>query len=320
MKLEALAKVLAARDRIGVTPEVADKLKLRSEDVTRGQLMAQLEGDDGHLGVYLLATYVVDDTDVFGDGEVYWWSIPALVDRVGKAHAGPLFGLPTGMAPHKCGSLEWMTNLSLKNPALLALIPPGEDYVQCVVRVGFYDDDKDPADLPTAIGAGLAALAELPPGGKDGVERIVEPVRKAIFGSLAAHDDDILLDQDIVLRRGEATRFDAGFIGSTMSALARVYYVVVDEARTQSFGPITLHRGQLETVKFDSPIEPGGRLALFARGADVRTRAFGELTADMPFLNRVIEHRQAAELAHGFGVEATGPAKLVAYYTPPTRR
>ena len=36
----------------------------------RGQLMAITDGDRGPLGVYLLAIYVVDDTDFFGDGQI----------------------------------------------------------------------------------------------------------------------------------------------------------------------------------------------------------------------------------------------------------
>jgi hypothetical protein len=81
MELENLAKRLADPSRPGMSPEIAEKLKLKSEDVVRGQLMAMTDGDRGPLGVYLLAIYVVDDTDLFGDGQIYWWSIPVLLDK-----------------------------------------------------------------------------------------------------------------------------------------------------------------------------------------------------------------------------------------------
>src|SRR5262245_41969253 len=121
MRANHLAKLLSNPARIGLNAELADKLKMRSEDATRGQLLAEEEGDKGHLGVYLMAAYVVDDTDVWGDGEIYWWSIPAMVEKSGNATFGPMTGLPNGAAPHKVGSLEWMTNLSLAEPPLLCL-------------------------------------------------------------------------------------------------------------------------------------------------------------------------------------------------------
>src|SRR5271166_5376154 len=112
MGLEDLAKRLADINRLGMTPALAEKLKIRSEDAIRGQLMAMTDGDRGPVGVYLLAIYVVDDTDLFDDGEIYWWSIPALVDTKGNARWSPVSGLPAGAPPHKCGSQEWMTNVS----------------------------------------------------------------------------------------------------------------------------------------------------------------------------------------------------------------
>src|SRR5690242_8068891 len=134
MRIHRLATSLADRERIGMTAELADKLKIKSEDATRGQLLAEGEDDRGHLGVYLLSTYVVDDTDVWSDGEIYWWAIPALVDAKGDASFSPLSGLPTGAAPHKCGSLEWMTNFSLQDPPLVAVIPPRDDVHECIIR------------------------------------------------------------------------------------------------------------------------------------------------------------------------------------------
>src|SRR5579863_4956515 len=116
MGLEELAKLVADTQRLGMSAALAEKLKLKSEDVVQGQLMAMTDGDRGPLGVYLLAVYVVDDTDLFDDGEIYWWSIPVLVDKKGQVSWSPTSGLPAGGVPHKCGSLEWMTNLSLKDP------------------------------------------------------------------------------------------------------------------------------------------------------------------------------------------------------------
>ena len=143
MGLEDLAKRLASTNRIGLTEELAKRLNIASEDVTRGRLMAQTEGDRSHLGVYLLACYVVDDTDFWGDGEIYWWSIPTIVEKEGKVRKNPLAGLPNGAPPHKCGDHEWMTNLRLSNPPLLAIIPPGDDVQSCIVRLAIYDDDGD---------------------------------------------------------------------------------------------------------------------------------------------------------------------------------
>jgi hypothetical protein len=317
MALEDLARRLANPNRIGLNEDVARRLGIGSEDVTRGRLMTQLEGEDHHLGVYLLACYVVDDTDFWGDGEIYWWCVPAIVDPEGLTSKEPLFGIPTGDRPHKVGSLEWMTNISLAEPPLLAVIPPGDQASACVLRLGFYDDDRAPADVPAAITAGLEAYAALPAEPLAGPEHLVNPVRHAIWERLAAHQDDILIDQDVILRRGEESRFGAGMVGYVVNARARVYYFVSDEAKTERFGPITLHKGQSEVVKFQQPLERGGRLSLFARGADIHCAAFGDLSTDQPFLNRVLDYRQEGALERGFEVTGRGPAKLVAYYTPP---
>lgn len=317
MGLDDIAARLADTSRIGLNEDLAKKLGIVSAEATRGRLMAQTEADRAHLGVYLLATYVVDDTDFWGDGEIYWWSIPVIGRAGGKVRKEPLAGLPTGEPPHKVGSLEWMTNISLAQPPLLAVIPPDDEVETCVLRLGFYDDDGAKADLPKAIGAGLAAYAEISSTDLHGAEQIILPVREAIYKSLRAEQDDILVDQDVVLRRGEVVRFSRGMIGSVINAMARVYYFVRDEEKTEQFGPIALHKGQVETVKFASAMKGGGRLALFARGADVTCSAFGDLSTDLPFQNRVIDGRQEPGLAQGFNVAGTGAAKLVAFYTPP---
>lgn len=316
MPLDDLAKKLSDKARIGLTPELCDKLGVRSEDATRGLLLAQEDDEHGHLGVYLLGAYVIDDTDFWGDGEIYWWSIPVLVDAAGKPSFGPMSGLPTGMPPHKCGSLEWMTNLSLASPPLLAVLPPDDEVAACVLRLAIYDDDREPADLPAALGAGLDAFAALPKSLAT-AEQAIAPVRDAIFAALKAADDDILMDTNITLRRGQATRFGAGLVGSEINAMVRAYYLVRDERRTEQAGPFQLLRGQVETVRFASKPAPGGRLSVFARGADVNTTAFGTLSTDQPFVNRVLDASQARTLADGFNLNGTGPAKVVAFYTPP---
>lgn len=317
MGIDDIAACLSDTQRIGLNEELVKKLGIVSAEATRGRLMAQIDGDASHLGVYLLSTYVVDDTDFWGDGEIYWWAIPVLTRAGGKVRRDPLAGIPTGAAPHKVGSLEWMTNISLANPPLLAVIPPEDDVESCVLRIAFYDDDGAAADLPKAITAGLEAYAEISSGDHAGAEQIIRPVRDAIYKSLRAEQDDILVDQDVTLRRGEVVRFGRGMIGSVINAMVRVYYLVRDEAKTEQFGPIALHKGQIETVKFKQKLEGGGRLALFARGADVTCQAFGDLTTDMPFQNRVIDARQLDSLAQGFSVAGTGAAKLIAFYTPP---
>lgn len=316
MKVDNLVKHLTDPEHIGLTPELREKLGVASADTTRGRLLAQVEEDHAHLGVYLLACYVVDDTDFWGDGEIYWWSIPTVVATDGKVQKSPLVGLPNGAAPHKCGDHEWMTNLSLANPPLLAVIPPGDDVSSCVVRLGLYDDDGDVADMPGAMSAGLAALAELSDEPLSGPEQIITPVREAIWTALKADQDDILIEQDVPIRRGEVVRFGRGMIGAVINAMARVYYLVRDETKTHQFGPVTLGKGQVETVSFETPLERGGRVALFARGAEVNCAAFGDLTTDVPFKNRVLSRKQQEEFANGFNIMGTGAAKVVAYYTP----
>jgi hypothetical protein len=282
----------------------------------RGRLMAESEDGRNHLGVYLLASYVVDDTDFWGDGEIYWWSIPAMLSSDGKISKKPLHGLPNGAPPHKVGSLEWMTNISLADPPLLALIPPSPEIASCVLRLAFYDDDGAAADVPKAMAAGLEAWAEVAAEATGGAEQLITPVREAIWKSLRAEQDDILVDQDVTLRAGEVVGFGTGMIGSLVNSMVRIYYFVRDEEKTEQFGPITLHKGQSETIKFKQPLRGGGRLALFARGADVTCSAFGDLNTDLPFQNRVIYERNEDGLAQGFSVIGTGPAKLIAFYTP----
>jgi hypothetical protein len=316
MKLDDLAKHLSDLKRVGLNPELAKKLGVVDEDVTRGRLLAQAGGDRGHLQVLFLGCYVVDDTDFWGDGEIYWWSVPAILDKEGMVTKNALHGLPNGAPPHKCGDNEWMTNLSLQNPPVWAVIPPGDDVDACVIRLGIYDDDRDPADLPAAMTVGLETLTQVANEPLAGSGHIINPVRDAIFESLKAEQDDILVEQDITTRKGQVRGFGAGMIGSVVNAMVRAYYFTRDTKHTRQFGPITLHKGEMQRVKFDVPLEQGGRLAIFARGHDVNCPNFGVLHVDEPFINRVLTRLKQDELKDGFDVHGTGPAKFVAYYTP----
>ncbi|MBW2526981.1 MAG: hypothetical protein JRI23_22560 [Deltaproteobacteria bacterium] len=320
MKLDKLVQHLTNPAHIGLTAELRERLGVASPDVVRGKLLAEVEEDHSHLGVYMLGCYVVDDTDFWSDGEIYWWSIPTLIGKDGKVQKSPIGGLPNGAPPHKCGDHEWMTNMSLGDPPLWAIIPPTEDVQSCVVRLGVYDDDGDVADMPGAMTAGHEAFAAISTEPLSGPEQIISPVREAIWTSLKADQDDILIEQDVPIRRGEVVRFGRGMIGAVINAMARVYYVVRDEDETVQFGPVSLDRGQIETVKFDIPMKRGGRVAVFARGADVSCTALGDLHTDVPFKNRVLTQKQEEELANGFNVVGSGPAKFIAYYTPAPRR
>ena len=51
MNLDDLAKRLSDPTRLGMTAELASMLKLKSEEVVRGQLTAITDGDRGPLGV-----------------------------------------------------------------------------------------------------------------------------------------------------------------------------------------------------------------------------------------------------------------------------
>jgi hypothetical protein len=212
-----------------------------------------------------------------------------------------------------------MSNISLKDPPLLALVPPDDDVSACVVRLGIYDDDGAAADVPKALAAGFEALSACKQDGLQGAEQITTPVRDAIFKSLKAQEDDILIDEDVRIRRGEVSNYDAGLVSSLMNARVRVYYFVKDELKTQTAGPFLLHKGQMETIKFEG-VERGGKLALFARGADVECGTFGDLSQDLPFLARVLDGHGVEQAKSGFQIRGTGAAKVIAFYTPPVAR
>jgi hypothetical protein len=318
MGLNELAARLADSSRIGLTPELADKLKVKP-DVVRGQMLAQSDGSSAPLGVYMIGVYVVDNTDFWGDGEIYYWTIPVLVNKQGKTSWGLASGLPSGAPPHKVGSHEWMTSISLKEPPLLAAIPPDSEVEACVVRVAFYDDDGAAANVRKAMTEGLQALSQLMHDDLASTDQVIAPVRDAIYRSLRAEQDDILIDQDVTIRRGEKMNFNVGLVGSVINSMVRVYYIVRDEDHTEQVGPLQLRKGQVDRVRFQTKVQSGGRVSLFARGADCSVPAFGDMNNEMPFLNRVLDDRQAITLADGFDVKGHGPAKLLAFYTPPAR-
>ena len=317
MSFDELARRLADAKRLGLSKELAEKIKLPSEDVARGQLMAMSEENRGPMSVSILAVYVVDDTDLWGDGEIYWWSCPVLVSKDGTCGWSPLSGLPTGMAPHKVGSLEWMQNITLNDPPLVAVIPPDEEITECVIRLAIYDDDGKPADIGWALSQGIEAMSACRREGLSGSGQIIVPVRDAIYKGLVAKDDDILIDEDVHLRRGGPSRFNVGFVGSVINAKVRVYYVIKDEVGTETAGPIVLKRGQTEKIKFSSKLTRGGRVAVFARGADVQSDVFGDLTTDTPYSGKVLDDRLISTLEGGFFLAGTGASKVIAFYTPP---
>jgi hypothetical protein len=280
-------------------------------------------GSDGKrrpLGVYLLAVYVIDDTDFWSDGEIYWWSIPTLLRRDGTATWSASYGLPAGAPPHKCGDLEWMTNIALREPPLLAVIPPDAEVAACVTRIAVYDDDGAVADFPKAMAAGYEALAECKPSGLPGAASIIGPVRDAIFKALRGEQDDIILEEDVTITREDAL-VSVGFVSSVMKAKGRAYYVVKDELRTVTVGPVSVRKGEAAVLKADMPVQAGGRVGIFARGASKRANVsvgiFGDLTTDKPFLGTILDAQTAAKLAAGISLTSTGEASVVLFYTPP---
>jgi hypothetical protein len=241
-----------------------------------------------------------------------------LVDKKGQVSWSQVSGLPAGGVPHKCGSLEWMTNVSLQDPPLLAVIPEADDEVAaCVLRLAIYDDDGKPANVAGALGEGYGALAACQRTGLAGAGQIITPVRDAIYRSLSAEGDDVLIDEDVTIRRAESVRFSVGLVGSTINAKVRAYYLVKDELRTETAGPIAVRKGEVARLAFLAEPQSGGRLSIFARGGDVQCPLFGELTTDRPFAGKVLDEALAKTLAAGFEVTGRGAAKVVAFYTPP---
>lgn len=314
--LDDLARKLSDPKRIGLDEDLANQLRLADESVTKVRLEAQSEEGRAFRTLHLLGAWVEDDTDLIGKGEVYWWSIPALGTSAGKVVWTPLCGLPTGAPPEKVGDKQWMKGFSLADPPLVAAIPPSDDYVAAFVHLGFFDDDWAPAKLAPAMKAGLTALAEIK-APVDSPEAFSAPIRKAIFDSLKAQQDDLMLERTIRVLREEGKGFGAGAIGSALTEFVRVYWIVRDLARTEQLGPWSLAKGQEQRVLPPSGLEGNGLLAIFARGGPVRADPFGTLDVARPFVNAAIEPRHETALAGGFNLVAEGDAEVVAFYTPP---
>jgi hypothetical protein len=177
------------------------------------------------------------------------------------------------------------------------------------VHLAFYDDDWEPANLASAIDAGMRALA----GSKfpaANAEAAIEPVRAAITASLLDKRDDRMLERTLRFAR------DEGKIGSATTEFVRVYWVVRDVERTELCGPFSLRKGQEQRIVPPSGLHGGGTLAIFARGGTVDAGAFGVLDTARPFLNIAIETRNEGALANGLTITAEADAEVVAYYTP----
>lgn len=314
--LDDLARTLSDPQRIGLDEDLAQQLRLADESVTKTRLEAQVDEGQSFRTVHLLGAWVEDDTDVIGKGEVYWWAIPMLGNASGKVVWTPVCGLPTGVPPESVGSKHWMKGFDLKKPPLILAIPPSSDYAAAFVHLGFFDDDWAPAKLPPAMRAGLVALAEIK-GQADSPEAFFGPVRKAIFDSLKAQQDDLMLERTIKLLREEGKGYGAGEIGSALTEFVRVYWVVKDSERTETLGPWSLAKGQEQRVLSPSGFEGNGLLALFARGGPVRAEPFGTLDTERPFINAAIEPRHESSLSGGFTLVAEGDAEVIAFYTPP---
>jgi hypothetical protein len=315
MSYDDLARRLSNPQQLGLDAELTTKLKVKDESVTRGQLVADVD-ERGHVGVYFIAAYVIDDTDMFGDGEIYWWSIPLLGDPDGKVYWNARVGLPTGAAPVKCGSNQWFKGVSLATPPLLALVPPTDDAIACLIKFGMYDDDLTKADLPKAMKAGLEALAEIPPYPMAKPEAFFDPIRTAIWNALKATQDDLLLEEDIRLLRNDVSHYSAGMIASMLTERARVYYFMRDEKKTESAAPVTLVKDQAHVLKFSQPIARGGRIAILAKG-DVELGTLGKLDLDRPFHNAIVDAALEKQFANGIPITARGDAEVIAYYTAP---
>jgi len=314
--LDDLARTLSDPKRIGLDDDLAKELRLADESLTKTRLEAQLEDGKSFRTVHLLAAWVEDDTDIIGKGEVYWWAIPMLGNASGKVLWSPLCGLPTGVPPESVGSKSWMKGFDLAKPPMLVAIPPSEDYAAAFVHIGMFDDDWAPAKLAPAMKAGLSALASVK-GALESSEAFSAPIRKAIFDSLKAQQDDLMLERTIKLLREEGKGYGAGAIGSALTEFVRIYWIVKDLDRTETLGPWSLAKGQEQRVLPPSGLEGNGLLSIFARGGPVRAEPFGTLDTERPFINAAIDSRHESALAGGFTIVAEGDADVVAFYTPP---
>jgi hypothetical protein len=316
--IDDLARLLADKTRPGLTPEVLEKLKILDEDVMRARLEAQAAEQGSHVTIHLLAAWVEDCRDAVGKGEVYWWTIPMLGGTDKAIRWNAMCGIPTGAGPIAVGNKEWLPGLTLKNPPLIAVIPPSDTVAACIVRVGFYEDDWAKAEVASGLRVGMEALgnATLPAGD---IEAFVQIVRQPLWDLLKAKQDDYMLERDAKFLKQDGAGFGAGSITSMLTQYIRVYILARDIERTETSGPFTVTRGTQQRIVFPSSLEGGGNLAIFCRGKANAGR-FGALDIDTPFLNVAIDARDEAGLASGFTITAEDDSvEMIAYYTPPKR-
>jgi hypothetical protein len=209
-----------------------------------------------------------------------------------------------------------MKSISLKSPPLLGVASPDEDLAALFVHLGFYEDDWAPAQLPPAMKKLLTALAEtkLPVGTAD---ELVKPLRAPLWESLAAKQDDFMLEREVKFLREEGAGYAAGTITSLLTEYIRVYLLAVDVERTESAGPWTLVKGQEQRVMFPSSFEAGGQLAVLARGK-ARIEPWGLLDENKPFVTETLTAADEARMASGFTIVAEDAhVEVAAWYTPP---
>lgn len=314
MASQQLALSLVRADRLGMTPEVARSLGVESEAETAALLTKIASESAGLLGVYLLGVFVIDDTDLWSDGELYWFSIPTLVKR-GGAEMRTTWGLPDAAEPVQCGSGSWLSSVDLDHPPLLAIVPLWDDVESCVIRFGLYDDDVLPANIGGAAAALFAELTSAPREATSASE-LVGPLAERFLERAGAAQDDVLHDREIEIARAGAARFSAGFVASSVTAKARVHLFVRDEQKTEQAGPVSVFPGHGARIHFGSRLVPGARICFFACGADVTISSIGVLGESGPFLNRTVDAKLAEASEEGFVIHSVGRATVVAFYTP----
>ena len=103
------------------------------------------------------------------------------------------------------------------------------------------------------------------------------------------------------------------FVLSEMDGNVIVLSKVINEIR--------LEQVALVAATNDKFVKAGGRIALFARGAqkgsEVSAGILGDLTTDKPFIGEVLDAAKANAVNAGINVSAKGEASVVMFYTPP---
>ena len=102
MAYEELGAKLANRTRIGLSDELAEKLGVKSEEAIGGALLSVTDGQKGVFGVYLLAVYVIDDTDFWSDFHNQMQFAPKLDAAALSDGLFPFFAAPGIRDDHTC--------------------------------------------------------------------------------------------------------------------------------------------------------------------------------------------------------------------------